>query len=309
MSNSRLALVALIAAFPLTTNADITVGDLPDKTVWYMHADLEAMRNTESGSRLYEWFEGEVVVEINEEVGIDLNKEVHSVTAFSDTENGTVIVVDGPLSQDSKDKLLALVSIEEGVDPREHGGKDYFHVGDDEDSGSRDNDPFDDLEDSAYFSFSLKDKAIITGNEDQMKALLDNGGKIAGSGSHDGALFVISADKSFVQAGLRADAMSDENDDGDWESNILRNTEQAALLISDKAGMIAVEAQLVSTDPKMAQAIGGIINGLISLQAFNSELDPEIQGLIRNTKIEVNDNILSINTVIDPDMVVTMLED
>ncbi len=141
-----------------------------------------------------------------------------------------------------------------------------------------------------------------------MKALLDNGGKIAGSGSHDGALFVISADKSFVQAGMRTDMISDDNDD-DWDSNILRNTKQAALLVSDRSGMIAIEAKLVSTDPKMAEAIGGIVNGLIALQAFNSELGPEIQSLIRNTKVEVNDAILSINTVIDPDLVVSVLND
>ncbi|MDA0681284.1 MAG: hypothetical protein O2880_13215, partial [Proteobacteria bacterium] len=71
---------------------------------------------------------------------------------------------------------------------------------------------------------------------------------------------------------------------------------------------IAIEAKLESTDPKMAQAIGGIINGLLALQAFNSELGPEIQGLIRNTKIDVKDAILSINTTIDPDVVVSVLK-
>ena len=73
--------------------------------------------------------------------------------------------------------------------------------------------------------------------------------------------------------------------------------------------MIAIEAQLVSSDPKMASAIGGIVNGLISLQAFNSELEPELQDLIRNTRVEVNENTLSISTVIDPDIVVTVLDD
>ena len=149
---------------------------------------------------------------------------------------------------------------------------------------------------------------ILTSTEKQLQALLDRGGEIAGAGSHDGALFVLSADKSFVQAGMHADNMANEDDD-DWESNILRNTKQAAVLIADKDGMIAIEAQLVSTDPKMAAAIGAIANGLIGLQAFNSDLDPEIQELIRNTRIEVVDNTLSINTVIDPDIVVTVLND
>jgi len=97
------------------------------------------------------------------------------------------------------------------------------------------------------------------------------------------------------------------SEDDDWESNILRNTKQAAVLIADKDGMIAIEAQLVSTDPKMAAAIGAIVNGLISLQAFNSDLGPEIQELIRNTRVEVVDNTLSINTVFDPEIIEIVL--
>lgn len=89
----------------------------------------------------------------------------------------------------------------------------------------------------------------------------------------------------------------------------MKNTREAALLMADEDGQIAIEAQLVSNDPKMAEAIGGIVNGLIGLQAFNSELGPEIQGLIRNTKVEVLENVLSINTVIDPDLMVSILAD
>ena len=99
------------------------------------------------------------------------------------------------------------------------------------------------------------------------------------------------------------------DDDDDWESKIVRNTEQGALLLADASGQLAIEARLVSTDPKMAEAIGGIVNGLIALQAFNSDLGPEIQSLMQNTKVEVLDNNLSINMVIDPDLVVSILDD
>jgi hypothetical protein len=140
-----------------------------------------------------------------------------------------------------------------------------------------------------------------------MQELLKNGGKITGSQSHEGSMFVLTADRSFVQAGLRPDGMAD--DDDDWESNILRNTEQAALLVSDSGDQIALEAQLVSTDPKMAASIGSIVNGLISLQAFNSELGPELQSLIQNTRVKVKENVLSISTVIDPQLIVSVLDD
>ena len=79
--------------------------------------------------------------------------------------------------------------------------------------------------------------------------------------------------------------------------------------MADEDGQIAIEAQLVSTDPKMAEAIGGIVNGLIALQAFNSELGPDIQSLIRNTRIDVVENVLSINMVINPDLIVSVLDD
>jgi len=309
MSAPRFFFFLLLFSFPLHTSGAVTAGDLPGDTIWYMHVDLEAMRTTESGRKIYVWFEDEVVEDISEETGINLSTEVNSMTAYSDATNGTVVVVDGPMIKESQERLLAIATMEAGgdIDLLEYKGMTYYHIGDEEDEGDWGNEPFEDLEDSAWFSFAVDNKAILASTEKQLQALLDSGGKIAGAGSHDGALFVLSADKSFVQAGMQADNMASEDDD--WESNILRNTKQAAVLIADKDGMIAVEAQLVSTDPKMAAAIGGIANGLISLQAFNSDLDPEIQELIRNTRIEVVENTLSINTVIDPDMVVSVLLD
>ena len=307
---SRLIFFLLMFSFPMHAGAAFTTGDLPGDTIWYMHADLAAMRTTESGSKIYVWFEDEIADDVSEDMGIDLSTEVNSITAYSDARSGTVVVVEGPLTKESQERLLAMgtVQADGDIDLLEYKGMTYFHVGDEEDEGKRGNEPFDDLEDSAWFSFAVDGKAILASTEKQLQALLDSGGEVAGAGSHDGALFVLSADKTFVQAGMQADNMALEDDD-DWESNILRNTQQAALLIADKDGMIAIEAQLVSTDPKMAQAIGGIANGLISLQAFNSELDPEIQDLIRNTRVEVTDNTLSINTVIDPDIVAAVLSD
>lgn len=310
MSASRFFFFLLLITFPLHAGAAVTTGDLPGDTIWYMHADLAAMRTTESGGKIYVWFDDEIGEDVRDDVGIDLSTEVNAITAYSDATNGTVVVSEGPLTKESQERLLAMATVESGgdIDLLDYKGMTYYHVGDEEDEGQPGSEPFDDLEDSAWFSFAVDGKAIVTSTEKQLLALLDSGGKIAGAGSHDGALFVLSADKTFVQAGMQADNMAIEDDD-DWESNILRNTQQAALLLADKDGMIAIEAQLVSTDPKMAEAIGGIVNGLISLQAFNSDLDPEIQDLIRNTRVEVTGNTLSINTVIDPDIVTSVLND
>lgn len=309
MSAIRLSFFLLLLAFPLHGAAAVNARDLPDDTIWYMHVDLQSMRGSVAGAKVYAWFDDEVGGEVREELGIDLSKEVDRVTAYSDATHGTVVVSEGPLTRESQERLLAIATLEaEGaIDILEYKGKTYYHIGDEDDEAYRGDEPFEDLEDSAWFSFAIDGKAILTSTEAQLKALLESGGKIAGSGSHKGAMFVLSADKTFMQAGMQADNMVIDSDE--WESNILRNTRQAALLLADRDGLIAIQAQLVSTEPKMAEAIAGIVNGLISLQAFNSDLDPEIRDLIRNTRVDVVENTLSINTVIDPDVISAVLAD
>ncbi len=300
----RLIFFVLLFFVPLTANTGVTGTDFPGNTLWYAHADLEQMRSAASGKDLYSWINDEIFVEIHEEVGIDIGKETDRITAFADSENGSVIIVEGPISQESQDKVLARAALKTELNLLKSGGKSYYRFGDtDADSGT----DLDALEDGGYFSFDVKDKVIVTSTEEQMKTLLSRNGKLPGMGNHGNALFVLTADKSLVQAGLRTDELAD--DDDDWDSNILRNTEQAALLIADSDGQIVIEAQLVSSEPGMAQSLGGIINGLIALQAFNDELDPEILSLIKNTKVEVKDSTLSINTIIDPAVIMKILED
>jgi hypothetical protein len=249
-------------------------------------------------------------VEVKDEIGNDIIKEVDSITAFAGPDNSTIVIVSGPMTQTTQEKLLALAASRGPVDPREFKGDTYYFFGEEDDIDDNGDQPFEDLNEAVFVSFAVKDKALIAGTEAQMKELLENKGKVSGAGSHSGALLVLSANKTLVQAGMNTDSIMDaDDDDDDWESNIVRNTKQAALLMADESGQLAIEAKLESTDPKMAQAIGGIVNGLIALQAFNSELGPEIQGLMRNTKVDVLENILSINMVIDPGLIVSMLND
>jgi hypothetical protein len=309
MSKIGICLVALTGFVPLAADAQVSSGDLPDDTVWYLHADLQAMQTTNGGKPIWVWFDSEVGDDVREDVGIDLSEEIHAVTAFANNSDGTIIIVDGPMTKASRDKFLALAATEGPVDPREYDGKTYYFFGDEDDIDDYADEPFEDLEDALFLSFAIEGKALVTGTEEQMRELLDNKGRVAGRGSHDGALLVLSANKTLVQAGMQKDGLLENGDDDDWDSRIIRNTEQGALLLADESGQLALQAQLVSTDPKMAEAIGGIVNGLIALQAFNTELGPEIQSLIQNTRVEVSGKNLSINMVIDPNLVVTVLDD
>lgn len=302
----RLLLLMALTGLAPAAAAEVSSSDFPSGTVWYLHADLERMRSAGSGREMYQWLNGEIFVEINEELGIDLNREVERITAYSHDGSGTVIVVEGPLSRETKDKMLAIVTLEADYDVLEHDGATYYFVGDEEHKAANDG-PLEDLDEAAYFTFAVDGKLIVTSRESELHALLGSKGRISGSGSHDGALFVLTADKEFVQAGMRTERFIGDGDD--WDSNILRNTEEVAFLISDSGGLLAVEARLKSRDARMAQSIASIVNGLMSLQLFDSELDPKLRTLIQSTKVEVDDTVLTVSTVFDPEAIASFLEE
>ena len=304
MHVSRLALFLLTTALAGPAVAQVTPSNLPADTIWYLHADLKQLRTAGPGKPLYNWINEEVFVELNENLGVDLNREANTVTAFSDAKLGTVVVIDGPIAAGTREKLLALAAVKAKLDMKSYAGRTYYHVSE---SGTptTGNRSLDDLQESAFFSFDVKDKLIVASDENQLKTLLDGDGRLRGNHNHPGALFVLTADRSFVQAGMRTDAHAGDADT--WRSNILRNTEQVAILVSGREELLAVEAQLVSREPGMARSLGDIANGLLSLQALNSELDPWLRDLLRTTRINVKDNILSINVAIDANRIVTML--
>lgn len=311
MRNIRyLLLFFFFIALPSTLLAGMGSGDLPAASKWYFHIDFKEMRSSDAGRHLYGWLQDEVFDDIREDVGVDLDKEADFLTAFATAEEGPVIAIEGRISQETKDKLLAMGAASGSLDQLESGGKAFYHV-DDNDYGGDDEDAnvsieLDSFDDGAYFSFAIKNKILVTATKERMQSLLADKGRFSGgSKGGDGALFVLSAERDLVQAGARA---GDLGRNVNWDSNILRNTEQAALLIADKAGKIAIEAQLVTTEKAMADSLASIVRGLISLQIFNDDMDPEIAQFLQNTSVDVEDNALKISVALDPELIVAAIE-
>ena len=201
--------------------------------------------------------------------------------------------------QETRDQIMAIAAIQNiDLAPRKAGRKQYFFIEGDPDSNQGDENPF---EDGAFLSFDVKDKVILTSSESQMKSLLDNGGKLKKRNSR--AMIMFSAENTLMEAGIETKPDASE----DWDSNIMKNTEEAALLIADAKGKLGVEAQLVSKEPEMAESLASIVRGLISLQVFNEELDPELATLLKETRVDVKDRVLSISIALDPNVVVDSL--
>ncbi len=304
MYKMRILAVVLLLAIPGLAFADLADAGVPDGSTWYLHVDLEEMRTSDAGSKLYAWFDDEVISEVREEVGIDLGKEADRITAFSAQGAGTVVSVEGNISQESQDKLLALAAGVNELQTMKFKGKTFYYC--DVDGSSNGNIEIDSFDNGVYFSFALKNRIIITSTQEQMESLLASDGKIAKRSSPGGTLFVLTAEKSLIEAGLRPDEI--EADDG-WESNILQNAEHIAVLIADIAGKIAVEVRLVTREADMAESLASIVRGLLSLAAFDDDMEPNVVEVLRSTKVAVEERTLTIKVALDPDLVVATLED
>lgn len=300
----RYTVIFLLFLAPVFTLAGVSAVDLPNTSKWYFHADFEQMRSTEAGKHLYGWLQEEVFEEIREDVGFDFDKEADRFTAFSTPNEGIVVLIEGDISQKTEDMVLAMGAASGALDKLESGGKTYYHIKDDGEAGDSDskiNIDFDSFDHGAYFSFALQNMIVVTSTLDEMDSLLANGGKIARVDNAGEALFVLSAERSLVQAGVKAGDLGEELG---WDSNILSNTMEAALLIADEAGKFAIEAKLVTKESDMANSLASIIRGLISLQAFNDDLDPEIVDFLQNTSVSVKDNTLTLKILLDPEVVI-----
>lgn len=300
----RYVVIFFLFVAPVAALSALGQGDLPDTSRWYLHMDFKEMRSSEAGRHLYGWLQDEVFEDIREDAGLDLDKEADFLTAFATDEEGMVIIIEGSISQDTRDKALAMGAATGSLDKLESRGATFYHAKGDNEEVDIDID-IDSFDDGAFFSFAISNKILVTSTQERMESLLAEKGRVSGVKSEKGALFVLSAERNLMQAGARTD---DLGDSVDWDSNILRNAEQVALLISEAAGEIAIEAQLVTTEKEMAEALASIVRGLISLQVFNDDMDSELASFLQNTSVEVNENKLTINVALDPEMVIAAIE-
>ena len=305
----KLTFYAVTLFFILVPAAQADVDGIPSSATWYFHADFDAMREGKASRGVYDWLDAEVFEEVRSEIGIDFDKEARSVTAFSGAGAGPVIILDGKISQDTKDKVLALAAIDGELETFKSSGKAYYFFdgeGDGEhDHGNIDID-IDSLEKEAYVSVALKNKIVITNTQEQMKTLLANNGKIKTQKGDKNSLFVLRAERSLIQAGVKADEMEE---DSDWDSKILRNTKQVALLMADLGERLGIEAQLVANEPDMANSLASVVRGLIGLTAFSDEMDEDVAAILRSTTVDVAGSVLKLSLSLDPDTVVSALED
>lgn len=305
----KLLCVTVLLAMPAVSMADAR--DVPGTAEWYLHIDLEKMRSEEAGRAVYDWFRAEALDEVREDAGIDVDKEVRSLTAFSVAGQGPIVVVDGDFSQATRDKLMAIIAAEGDITPLKASGRSYYRLGDENgEVNYKEGDvdiTIDSLDEGGWISMDIKDKILFTGNEEQMHKLLANKGRIPRVAGGGDALLVLTAEKTLLQAGMNSGLVEDDGNT-DWDSNILRNTEQIAFMVAAAANKLAIEAKLITIEPEMAESLASVARGLISLASFDDSMDAETAAVLQGTKVEAKGNSLSLSLAVDPNLVVRTLD-
>lgn len=310
MRNLKIFVVGFLLVFPVLALADAR--DVPGEASWYFYIDLEQMRSAEPGKAVYDWLRDEVLEDVKDDSGLDIERELDRIISYAVGDKEGVLVLEGNFSQNTRDIAMAFVASGGDINPFKSAEKTYFRFGGvdtmpEEISYDAGNIAFniDALKEESYLSMDVKGKIIVTSTEGHMQELLANNGRISGSRSHKGALMVLSAEKTLVQAGMRSAALGADQ----WDSNVLRNTEQAALLIAAVKDKLALEAELTTTEADMAESMASVVRGLISLASFDDDMDPEALAVLRGTRVEARGNSLSISMAIEPGVVVSTLRD
>ena len=317
----KLLIFGLLLAIPGLASAD--ANDIPGASTWYLHVDLDEMRSDEVGKSLYGWMDEEIFSEIAEETGVNPGEELDRLTAYSLEGQGPVFLFEGNISQKAKDLVMIFIAAEGDLQPLKSSGKSYYRVAAESDEDGEESEEsnrhvgggniefqIEALAEESWISLDLKNKVIVTASEEQMKAMLANGGTIKGGRSHKGALLVLTAEKALLQAGMNSSALGEDDDgDSDWDSNILRNTEQVAILVAAVADKLAIEIELITTEPDMAKSLASVARGLISLVSFDDSMDDDAIAVLQSTRVEAKGNSLSLSLAIDPRLLVETLSD
>ena len=180
----RFIIVVTCLAAPVAAVAALSARDLPPATTWYFHADFSEMRSSAAGQPLFGWLQDEVFEDLYDETGVDLGTEADHLTAFVSGEGGMVILIEGDISQDTEDKVVALAASSGKLDRH---GAFYYIDGDDEHGNDGNIDiNLDSLDRGAYFSFAIDGKLIVTSTRETMESLLETRGRVAGERATNG---------------------------------------------------------------------------------------------------------------------------
>jgi hypothetical protein len=285
---------------------------LPPDSNWYVHVNLELVRNSEVGREFVLEKMDEVMDDIQQKLGVDVRNEVDGLTLFGETipskgnpVNDGAIIFHGSISGEARTALLSSLR-EKGAEVSSFSYQDvtWYTVKKDssslnvtdENSEQRENSL--DFEKTVYFSFGNL-QTLVTHDWETMRSFLDTGGHYPGLESiGSDTLLVSQVDGSLLKSGANTMAGIET----DWDSSLLKDLDMFGLKIAEYQDGVQVETELTASSPEVAMSVRNILEGLVLLKAL-SDSDGVKGDILRQVQFENDDRVLHVDVPVTAEQI------
>lgn len=281
--------------------ADLSGTQLPSGADWYLHIALDTMRDSSAARPLYEWLEDEALDDLEEELHLEFDKEVDSITAYGTTDGDVIAVLSGQLNKKTQDKIMKIVSEDSDVMTRSSRGVEYYHI-----AGLDINEKNLQVEsDDIFFSFTNKGTIVFGTNENEFKAALRK--PIRKLVNAPGAMLVLTADKELIQGGVNTSEFDDDHSFS-FNSKLLSKTREIAFVVADRGGDIDLQLSITADDPQATNSLANVVRGLVGLQALAGDGSAELSNVLSKLQIDNDSRGLTLRLVTSGDSILNILD-
>ena len=310
----RILSVLLIAGLTcaIAQAASLDSSELPADSNWYVHINLDLVRNSDVGRQFVLETMDEALEEIQRELNIDIENDIDGITIFGgnlpvkgDGLNDGAVILHGVISEEARADLVpALEQKGANISTDFVNGLAYYTIENDDDGISYETEGgevrevhWDDRE-LIYFSFG-NSQTLITSSLELMQTFLAASGYLGGFERVDSeALLVLQADRALLQGG----ANTSVEIDADWDSSVLKNVDSVAVVVAEDQGGVQIDAQLTANSAEVAMSVRNIVEGLVALKAL-SDSEGAIGDVLRNVQFQNEGSILNVSVPVSAEQI------
>ncbi|WP_035615181.1 hypothetical protein [Haloferula sp. BvORR071] len=266
MRNTVLCLLALGLATPLRAG-ELVPAEIPASAQWLLHADLDAMRESDTGKAVFAEIEakhGDQFRAFKRMFSVHPMTDLHDVTLYGDGKpEHAVALIQGDFDRGHMEDVV------KGADEYSAGDQDGTTVHSWKDKGVK-----------QYAAFAKDDLLVFSRQEDLLRLALgtlkNGGGETAADPffAADGAKPLVSASAHLTGIDMPPDA-----------ARLLKMASTLRFAVSEQSGRFSVRAGAEAPDAKSADRMRRMLDGVV---AFAEVADPKLQGLDLDCKISAN---------------------
>lgn len=272
-----------------------------EDSAFYLAINIDAIRDGQASAALYSVIDQKILDKLRAQLGSDAVDAIDGVSIFGTGDNQTpVILLHGDISQTARDRFVdKLFKKKDDVELQTEHGRNYFAFGDHFSFGDAqlhwDGGESENHHDPLLLAFGDRGQTMITPNPDAMSDFLREGFLPNAVMAED--LMVLKADRALAQGGLNNRHMAFSGNGGAWESELFKKVERFGVVVADDAEALRISVEAQTSSPELAQALGNIVKGIISLKALSSDAAEKLEWL-DTLQINSNDSITRLDVTV-----------